>query len=197
MKTTEEIYEGLLTAFAQRAGFTPEADCDLSVRLYAAAAELQSLNIQAEYLQNCQERASSSCHSFTWDHTGFEAAISLDAANLVFFSVPYDAGWSATVNGQPAEIVMVPIYEQGCEGPLLQPVQPVVFLRCVGPHPSKIARHYYVVIPIHSFLLWEVPAAKPPEVSVAVTCYEYHVSKPPSWFALSPSYLGRLPRFCP
>ena len=50
MKTTEEIYEGLLAAFAQRAGFTPEADCDLSVRLYAAAAELQSLDIQAEWV---------------------------------------------------------------------------------------------------------------------------------------------------
>ena len=60
---------------------------------------------QAEYLENCTERAASSCDSFTWDHTGFEATISLDAANLVFFSVPYDAGWSATVNGQPAEIL--------------------------------------------------------------------------------------------
>ncbi len=38
MKTTEEIYQTLLAAFAQRAGFTPEADCDLAVRLYAAAA---------------------------------------------------------------------------------------------------------------------------------------------------------------
>ena len=43
MKTTEEIYQTLLAAFAQRAGFTPEADCDLAVRLYAAAAELQAL----------------------------------------------------------------------------------------------------------------------------------------------------------
>ena len=33
MKTTEEIYQTLLAAFAQRAGFTPEADCDLAVRL--------------------------------------------------------------------------------------------------------------------------------------------------------------------
>ena len=50
MKTTEEIYEALLAAFAQRAGFTPEADCDLAVRLYAAAAELQALGIQAEWV---------------------------------------------------------------------------------------------------------------------------------------------------
>ena len=43
MKTTEEIYESMLEAVAQRAGFTPAADCDLAVRLYAAAAELQAL----------------------------------------------------------------------------------------------------------------------------------------------------------
>ena len=50
MKTTEEIYQALLAAFAQRAGFTPEADCDLAVRLYAAAAELQALDIQGEWV---------------------------------------------------------------------------------------------------------------------------------------------------
>ena len=50
MKTTEEIYEAMLAAFAQRAGFAPEADCDLAVRLYAAAAELQALGIQADWV---------------------------------------------------------------------------------------------------------------------------------------------------
>jgi len=50
LKTTEEIYQTLLAAFAQRAGFTPEADCDLAVRLYAAAAELQALGIQSEWV---------------------------------------------------------------------------------------------------------------------------------------------------
>ena len=50
MKTTEEIYQALLAAFAQRAGFTPEEDCDLAVRLYAAAAELQALGIQGEWV---------------------------------------------------------------------------------------------------------------------------------------------------
>ena len=52
MKTTEEIYQSLLASFAQRAGFTPEPDCDLAVRLYAAAAELQALDIQGEWVLN-------------------------------------------------------------------------------------------------------------------------------------------------
>ena len=50
MKNIEEIYQELLTAFAERAGFTPEAGCDLAVRLWAAAAQLQALGIQADWV---------------------------------------------------------------------------------------------------------------------------------------------------
>ena len=59
MRSIETIYEKLLADFAQRAGFTPEAGCDLAVRLWAAAAELQSLEIQAEWVldQRCHIRS--------------------------------------------------------------------------------------------------------------------------------------------
>lgn len=50
MRSIEEIYEQLLADFGQRAGFTPEAGCDLAVRLWAAAAELQALEIQADWV---------------------------------------------------------------------------------------------------------------------------------------------------
>lgn len=50
MRSIEEIYQELLEEFALRAGFTPEASCDLAVRLYAAAAQLQALEIQAEWV---------------------------------------------------------------------------------------------------------------------------------------------------
>ena len=40
MKDIEEIYQELLTAFTERAGFTPEDGCDLAVRLWAAAAQM-------------------------------------------------------------------------------------------------------------------------------------------------------------
>jgi len=50
LKTIEEIYQELLTAFAQRAGFAPEENCDLSVRLWAAAGQLQALEIQADWV---------------------------------------------------------------------------------------------------------------------------------------------------
>ena len=50
MKSVDEIYQELLAAFARRAGFTPEGSCDLAVRLYAAAAQIQALDIQAEWV---------------------------------------------------------------------------------------------------------------------------------------------------
>ena len=50
MRNIEEIYGQLLADFAERAGFTPEAGCDLAVRLWAAAAELQALEIQADWV---------------------------------------------------------------------------------------------------------------------------------------------------
>ena len=50
MKTTEEIYEQLLAAFAERYGSAVQDSCDLAVRLYAAAAELQALSIQADWV---------------------------------------------------------------------------------------------------------------------------------------------------
>ena len=49
MKTTQEIYEGLREAFAERAGFAPDEGCELAVRLYAAAAQLESLYAYADW----------------------------------------------------------------------------------------------------------------------------------------------------
>ena len=46
MKTIEEIYGLLREAYAQRTGTELAEDCDLAVRLYAAAAQLQALDIQ-------------------------------------------------------------------------------------------------------------------------------------------------------
>ncbi|MBQ0111128.1 MAG: YfhO family protein [Oscillospiraceae bacterium] len=44
---------------------------------------------------------------YTEGKNGFSEKITLPRKNLVFFSVPYDEGWTATVNGKPAEIEKV------------------------------------------------------------------------------------------
>lgn len=57
------------------------------------------------YLKDCEERRATAASCFSRDNLGFSAEINLPKENLVFFSVPYEDGWAATVNGEKAEIV--------------------------------------------------------------------------------------------
>lgn len=54
-----------------------------------------------------ENRKAESCYYFKEDNDGFTAKISLDEDKLVFFSVPYDKGFSATVNGEKVQIEKV------------------------------------------------------------------------------------------
>lgn len=58
------------------------------------------------YLKDCDKLKENSCSSFMYTKEGFKAEINNANGNtLLFFSVPYDKGWSAEVNGKSAEIV--------------------------------------------------------------------------------------------
>lgn len=61
------------------------------------------------YLEDCEARRQMTADRFTRDNRGFSADITLDSENYVFFSVPYEKGWTATVNGESAEIVQVAV----------------------------------------------------------------------------------------
>ncbi|MBQ8107339.1 MAG: YfhO family protein, partial [Ruminococcus sp.] len=56
---------------------------------------------------DCDNRRAMSCSEFEYDSYGFKAKITLDKPRLVFFSVPFDKGWSAKVNGKAAQIEKV------------------------------------------------------------------------------------------
>ena len=59
------------------------------------------------YTQDCADRRAHSCSVFQMNNAGFHAEITLDKANLVFFSVPYDDGFTAYVNGEKTGILRV------------------------------------------------------------------------------------------
>ena len=59
------------------------------------------------YLKDCKARAASACYEFEPDGKGFSAKIDLEKDNLVFFSIPYDKGFTAYVDGQKTEIEKV------------------------------------------------------------------------------------------
>ena len=75
----------------------------------------------ATYAEDVQRLQNNSCDSFVPSGHGFTASIALERPGLVFFSVPYEAGWSASVNGSPAQVenVSVGFMAVWCEACLL------------------------------------------------------------------------------
>ena len=57
------------------------------------------------YKSDCRARAATAAEEFSISDDSFKAKVNLQRENLVFFSIPYDEGWSAYVNGARAEIV--------------------------------------------------------------------------------------------
>ena len=69
-------------------------------------AELNDLTY-TRYTQDCADRRASACTTFKMTSAGFHAEATLDRTNLMFFSVPYDDGFTAYVDGQETEILRV------------------------------------------------------------------------------------------
>lgn len=60
-------------------------------------------------MQDVAERNLQCSSYFAYDNRGFDCTITLDSEQLVFFSVPYEDGWSATVDSQAVDIEQVNI----------------------------------------------------------------------------------------
>lgn len=57
-----------------------------------------------EFTDHCYDRAASACTSFSFDKNGFHAEAEMDKDNLLLFSIPYDKGFTARVDGVKAEV---------------------------------------------------------------------------------------------
>ena len=63
---------------------------------------------QIEYFNACNDRKKLTCSSVKFENNKFTAKIKTgDKRELVFFSIPYEDGWSATVNGKAVDIEKV------------------------------------------------------------------------------------------
>lgn len=76
---------------------------------YSSSELVQSFSYtDADYYRDCADRKANACTDFAYDKDGFSARIQNDGEeNLLFFSVPYDTGWTACVNGEACEIEKV------------------------------------------------------------------------------------------
>lgn len=60
-----------------------------------------------DYKDLCLTHQENASTSFQYDSNGFTSEITLDDDGLVFFSVPYNSGWSAEVNGESVDVEKV------------------------------------------------------------------------------------------
>ena len=77
---------------------------DLLTELPAADAKKDTY---ADYAQDCAARRAAAVSSFAATPEGFIAKTNLERENLVFFSVPYDEGFTAAVNGNAVPVEKV------------------------------------------------------------------------------------------
>jgi len=82
MRTTEEIYRELLAAFQERSGYGAEDSCDLAVRLYAVAAQVQALECQADWVLD-QSFPQTAQGIYLDDHAAMRGIVRQEAAKAV------------------------------------------------------------------------------------------------------------------
>ena len=106
--TVESMFTGDACALLVRAlGLSEEDIAAYGQYLTPLPEEMQQEFTYEQYVQDVALRRQSACSSFQMTNNGFGAEIQLERPNLVFFSVPYDDGFTAYVNGQETEILRV------------------------------------------------------------------------------------------
>ncbi len=70
------------------------------------AGDIDNVNLH-EFIVDCDKRRASACSSFETSKHGFTATVDMERENLLFFSVPYDEGFTAYVDGVETKIVRV------------------------------------------------------------------------------------------
>ena len=84
------------------------AESFTSLKKFDLENDLDEVN-SYNYFSDCTQRAETSCTSFVATNTGFEATWQGEEDNLVFFSVPYNDGYKAYINGEEVPIYKVQI----------------------------------------------------------------------------------------
>lgn len=99
MREIEEIYAEMLDTFAERAGFRPQEGCDLAVRLYAAAAQLQALSIQTDWVldQSFPQTAQGIFLDYHGELRGLKRSAAVKAVGTLRFEVDTASARDLTV----------------------------------------------------------------------------------------------------
>ena len=120
MKTIDEIYRELLETFSSQSGYLPSASCDLSARLYAVAAQVQALYLQAEWVmgQEFPQTAQGTYLDYHAETRGIQRSVATAAEGYLRFQVDTAVAQDLSI---PAETVCMTV-----EGRRFQTVEAAV-----------------------------------------------------------------------
>jgi len=97
------------------------------------------------------DRLEMSCYHFSHDNRGFTARSNLEQDTLMFFSVPYDGGWTATVNGSPVPIEKVNVGFMGCGFP---PERQLFASTTLPPALGRLVDQRWILLLLGLYFLW-------------------------------------------
>ncbi len=99
MRDIETIYQEMMQVFSRRAGYLPTDACDLPVRLYAMAAQVQALYAQADWVmaQSFPQTASGMYLDYHGETRGLARSAATAAIGTVRFFVSTAAGQNLTI----------------------------------------------------------------------------------------------------
>lgn len=114
-----------------------------------------------EYFKDCENRKNLTCSSIEFNNSSFTAKITTgNSDELVFFSIPYESGWSATVNGQPTDVEKVNKGFMAVRVPANQTSTIVFNYKTPGLSVGAVVSGVSVVIFIAYMVFWKVPKRK-------------------------------------
>ncbi len=114
-----------------------------------------------QYYIDCENRNELTCSSIDFENSKFTASITTgNKDELVFFSIPYESGWSATVNGESVEIEEVNIGFMAVRVPANQTSEIVFTYSTPGLSTGAVISCVSVVLFISYMMFWRVPRKK-------------------------------------
>lgn len=116
---------------------------------------------EEDYFKDCEARKTLTCSEVHFENNRFTAKIKGGKTDeLVFFSIPYEPGWSAEVNGQPAAVEKVNVGFMAVKVPAGKTSEIVFTFKTPGIDIGWAVTGSGAVLLIVYLLLWKTPARR-------------------------------------
>ncbi len=131
---------------------------------------------EEDYFSDCEARRQLTCSNVEFNNNSFTAQFTAgNSDELVFFSVPYESGWSASVNGKPVEIEKVNVGFMAVRVPANMTSEIVFTYTTPGLYAGAAVTGVGAVLLVVYLIFWKVPKKRR---KIYMNYYEDDVSTP-------------------